>query len=49
MLTYSSAIDHLQKFKETLLKDLLICTSKFLIIIKNLKSFCEHKMHKTTI
>ncbi len=49
MLIYSFAIDHLQEFKETLLKDLLICINKFLMIIKNLKTSCECKMYKTTI
>jgi len=39
MFIYSFATDHLQKSKETLLKNLFICTSKFLIIIKNLKTF----------
>ena len=49
MFIYSFATDHLQKSKETLLKNLFICTSKFLIIIKNLKTSCEHKIHKTTV
>jgi len=49
MFIYSFATDHLQKSKETLLKNLFICTSKFFIIIKNLKTSCEHKIHKTTV
>jgi len=46
MLIYSSITNHLQEFKETLLKDLLICISKFLVIIKNLKTSCECKICK---
>jgi len=46
---YSSATNHLQEFKETLLKNLLICISKFLIIIKSLKTSCECKMCKITV
>ena len=49
MSVHSSATDHSQKFKEILLKDLLICVSKLLVIIKNLRISCKYKMCKTTI
>ncbi len=41
--------DYLQRSKETLLKDLLICTYEFSVIIKNLKASCECKMYKMII
>ncbi len=49
MLTYSSAIDHSWKSREILLKNLFICISKFSVIIKDLKTSCEHKMYKIII